>query len=100
MRRAIIGHVSVGLTPWDTDKVKAELDKRGLTGRADTGGKGDIHDVAAKYKSYHTTTPDGFDLQITGFGRMDTYHAPNEFAELSHMHDGFRILCHVVEKFG
>ncbi len=42
----------------------------------------------------------GFDLQITGFGRMDTYHAPNEFAELSHMHDGFRILCHVVEKFG
>lgn len=42
----------------------------------------------------------GFDLQITGFGRMDTYHAPNEFAELSHMHDGFRILCHIVEKFG
>ena len=41
-----------------------------------------------------------FDLQITGFGRMDTYHAPNEFAELSHMHDGFRILCHIVEKFG
>ena len=25
----------------------------------------------------------GFDVQITGFGRMDTYHAPNEFAELA-----------------
>ena len=42
----------------------------------------------------------GFDVQITGFGRMDTYHAPNEFAELAHMQDGFRILCHIVEKFG
>ncbi|MEP6621660.1 MAG: VOC family protein [bacterium] len=64
-RRVSIGHISFGFSPWDTDKVKAELDKRGLTGRADTGGKGDIHDEAAKYKSYHTTTPEGFDLQIS-----------------------------------
>jgi acetylornithine deacetylase/succinyl-diaminopimelate desuccinylase-like protein len=42
----------------------------------------------------------GFDVQITGFGRMDTYHAPNEFAELQHMREGFQILCHVLEKFG
>ncbi len=70
-RRVSIGHVSFGFTPWDTDKVKAELDKRGLTGRADTGGKGDIHDEAAKYKSYHTTTPDGFDLQISNATRAN-----------------------------
>jgi acetylornithine deacetylase len=42
----------------------------------------------------------GFDVQITGFGRMDTYHAPNECAELSHMRDGFRILCHILARFG
>ena len=42
----------------------------------------------------------GFDVQITGFGRMDTYHAPNEFAEFSHMRDGFRILCHIVARCG
>ena len=42
----------------------------------------------------------GFDIQITGFGRMDTYHAPNEFAELTHMRDGFRILCEIVTRFG
>ena len=42
----------------------------------------------------------GFDVQITGFGRMDTYHAPNEFAEFSHMRDGFRILCRILAKFG
>jgi predicted enzyme related to lactoylglutathione lyase len=70
-RRAAMGHVSFGFSPWDTDKVKAELDKRGLTGRADTGGKGDIHDAAAKYKSYHTTTPEGFDLQISNADRAN-----------------------------
>jgi acetylornithine deacetylase len=42
----------------------------------------------------------GFDVQITGFGRMDTYHAPNEFAEFAHMRQGFQILCHILAKFG
>jgi acetylornithine deacetylase len=42
----------------------------------------------------------GFDVQITGFGRMETYHAPNEYAELAHMRDGFRILCQIVSHFG
>ena len=64
-RRASMGHISFGISPFDADGTKAELDKRGLTGRADTGGKGDIHDSAATYKSYHTTSPQGFDLQIS-----------------------------------
>jgi acetylornithine deacetylase len=42
----------------------------------------------------------GFDVQITGFGRMDTYHTPNEFAEFSDMRDGFRILCNILARFG
>ncbi len=41
-----------------------------------------------------------FDVQITGFGRNEAYHAPNEFADLSHMRDGFRILCHLLRHFG
>ena len=64
-RRASMGHISFGITPFDADGTKAELDKRGLTGRPDTGGKGDIHDPTATYKSYHTTSPQGFDLQIS-----------------------------------
>ena len=43
--------------------MKAELVKRGLTAREDTGGRGEIHTSA--YKSYHTTTPNGYDLQIS-----------------------------------
>ena len=66
-RRAAIGHISFGITPFDPDEVKAELDKRGLTARVDTGGRGDIH--TAPYKSYHTTTPNGFDLQISATTR-------------------------------
>jgi predicted enzyme related to lactoylglutathione lyase len=64
-RHAVINHISFGITPWDTDGVAAELTKRGLTASPDTGGKGDIHDEAAKYKSYHTRTPGGWDLQIS-----------------------------------
>jgi catechol 2,3-dioxygenase-like lactoylglutathione lyase family enzyme len=62
-RTAGIGHIAFGITPFDPDQVKAELEKRGLTARVDTGGRGDIH--TASYKSYHTTTPNGFDLQIS-----------------------------------
>lgn len=64
-RVARIDHIAFGISPWDTDAVKAELDKRGLSARPDTGGRLEIHDPAAKYKSYHTTTPDGWDLQIS-----------------------------------
>jgi catechol 2,3-dioxygenase-like lactoylglutathione lyase family enzyme len=66
-RRASIGHISFGITPFDPDQVKAELTKRGLNAREDTGGRGDIH--TAPYKSYHTTTPNGFDLQISATTR-------------------------------
>jgi len=61
--KAGIGHIAFGITPFDADAVAKELEKRGLTARVDTGGRGDIHTSA--YKSYHTTTPNGFDLQIS-----------------------------------
>jgi catechol 2,3-dioxygenase-like lactoylglutathione lyase family enzyme len=68
-RRAGMGHISFGITPFDADQVKAELEKRGLNARVDTGGRGDIH--TASYKSYHTTTPNGFDLQISATTRAN-----------------------------
>ncbi len=62
-RRPRIDHISFGISPWDTDGVKAELEERGLRARIDTSTKDDIH--VAAFKSYHTTTPNGFDLQIS-----------------------------------
>jgi catechol 2,3-dioxygenase-like lactoylglutathione lyase family enzyme len=62
-RKATIGHISFGISPFDPDQVKTELEKRGLNARVDTGGRGDIH--TASFKSYHTTTPNGYDLQIS-----------------------------------
>jgi catechol 2,3-dioxygenase-like lactoylglutathione lyase family enzyme len=62
-RKAELDHMSFGISPWDADAVKAALEKRGLEANVDTAGHDDIH--VAAYKSYHTTTPNGYDLQIS-----------------------------------
>ena len=46
-----------GIEPWDTAKVKAELEKRGLSPIADHVGR--------DYRSFHVKDPDGFDLRIS-----------------------------------
>ena len=58
-----IDHISFGISPWDTDAVKAELEKRGLNVTIDTSDGAEIH--VAQFKSYHTTTPNGYNLQIS-----------------------------------
>jgi catechol 2,3-dioxygenase-like lactoylglutathione lyase family enzyme len=63
VRKARLDHISFGISPWDTDGVKMELEKRHLGARVDTSTPDDIH--VAAYKSYHTTTPNGYDLQIS-----------------------------------
>ncbi len=60
---AVIDHIAFGVSPWDTETVRAELVKRGLSPREDTGGKEPI--ATAKYKSFHVKDPDGWDLQIS-----------------------------------
>ena len=62
-RGARIDHISFGIAPWDTDGVKAELEKRGLPASVDTSTLDDIH--VAAFKSYHTRTPNGYNLQIS-----------------------------------
>jgi catechol 2,3-dioxygenase-like lactoylglutathione lyase family enzyme len=58
-----IDHISFGISPWDTDGVLKALESRGLTHSIDTSDGMEIH--AAQYKSYHTTTPNGYNLQIS-----------------------------------
>jgi catechol 2,3-dioxygenase-like lactoylglutathione lyase family enzyme len=72
-RAARIDHISFGIAPWDTDAVKAELEKRGLRAQIDTSSKhlgpdgtwvaDEIHTAA--FKSHHTQTPNGYNLQIS-----------------------------------
>lgn len=69
-RHAQMGHISFDIAEFDPDKVKDGLLKRGLTAREDTGATADSpafeHDIhTATHKSYHTTTPNGYDLQIS-----------------------------------
>jgi len=58
-----IDHISFGISPWDTDKVKEALEARGLPSSIDTSDGAEIH--VAQYKSYHTRTPNGYNLQIS-----------------------------------
>ena len=53
----VINHISWGITNWNTEKVEAELKRRGLTPRPDM--------VGTDFKSFHVTDPDGWDLQIS-----------------------------------
>ena len=72
-RSARIDHISFGIAPWDTDGVKNELEKRGLKAQVDTSSRhkapdgtwvpDEIHTAA--FKSYHTDTPNGYNLQIS-----------------------------------
>ncbi len=76
-RTTRIDHISWGISPWDTDGVKVELEKRGLVATVDTSsthpgpdGKmipDDIH--TAPFRSYHTRTPNGYNLQISWMTR-------------------------------
>jgi catechol 2,3-dioxygenase-like lactoylglutathione lyase family enzyme len=52
----LVDHIAYTIENWDQQKVKAELEKRGLNPREDTPD------------SYHIKDPDGFDLQISGKG--------------------------------
>lgn len=58
--KPLVDHIAYKIENWDTDKVKAELERRGLKPRQDTGG------ANSGYASYHVSDPDGFDLQISG----------------------------------
>lgn len=69
-RRAVIGHIAFDIAGFDPDKVKAELLKRNLQVREDTGATSasppEEHDIhTSTHKSYHTITPNGYDLQIS-----------------------------------
>jgi catechol 2,3-dioxygenase-like lactoylglutathione lyase family enzyme len=74
-RVARIDHISFGISPWDTDGVKAELEKRGLPATVDTSTRDDIH--VAQFKSYHTRTPNGYNLQISYVTHDNRLALPN-----------------------
>jgi catechol 2,3-dioxygenase-like lactoylglutathione lyase family enzyme len=74
-RSARIDHISFGIEPWDTDGVKAELEKRGLRASVDTSTGDDIH--VAAFKSYHTATPNGYNLQISYVTHDNRLALPN-----------------------
>jgi catechol 2,3-dioxygenase-like lactoylglutathione lyase family enzyme len=80
-----IDHISFGIAPWETDGVKEALEKRGLRAQIDTSSRhlgpdgtyvpDEIHTAA--FKSYHTATPNGFNLQISYVTHDNRLALPN-----------------------
>ena len=68
--RASIDHVSFGISPFEPDAVANDLKTRGLTVQYDIGIPGvdavaHINDANVNYKSFHTTTTMGYNLQFS-----------------------------------
>jgi catechol 2,3-dioxygenase-like lactoylglutathione lyase family enzyme len=55
--QAVYDGFAWGISPWDTNKVQAELEKRGLNPVADHMG--------SDYRSFRVKDPDGFDVAVT-----------------------------------
>ncbi len=55
----VVNHIAYRIADFDTDAVREELERRGLSPRRDQGG-------GPGYDSYHVRDPDGWDLQISG----------------------------------
>ena len=70
---AVIDHISFGISPWDVEGVRQALESRNLKAQIDTSaahvgpdGKIISDDIyQAAFQSYHTDTPNGFNLQIS-----------------------------------
>ncbi len=69
-RRAVMNHISFGVSPFDADKIWAECCKRGIIITVDTGAipaspdkEKDIH--TANYKSFHTNSPNNYNVQFS-----------------------------------
>ena len=80
-RTSQMDHISFGISPFDPDQVHDALCSRGLQAQVDTGSiassperEQDIH--TATYKSFHTRTPNNFNLQISSKISADMHTGP------------------------
>jgi catechol 2,3-dioxygenase-like lactoylglutathione lyase family enzyme len=59
-----IGHISFGMSPWNTERVRYELIKRGVVYERTPGVREPREDFTGQLQSYHVPDAQGWDLQI------------------------------------
>lgn len=74
--RAAVDHVSFGIDPFEPDATANELKTRGLNVQYDIGIPGvdaaaHIKDANVNYKSFHTNTPNGYNLQLSNANKKN-----------------------------
>ena len=60
-----VDHLAFAIENWNTDRVRAELERRGLRPRLAPAGDGDT----PNYVSFYVPDPNGLELQISGIAR-------------------------------
>lgn len=94
-----------GLIEWSWDAstfvgVACDMDSVGYRALCDS-----IHEVTGKFSPFALTgslpiiadlKAQGYDVQITGFGRFDAYHAANEYAKISEFDAGAKIIATLI----
>jgi len=82
--------------------IACHLDSEGsralLTATETVLGKAKPYAIGGSLPLVRNMQRGGFDVQMTGFGLMSTYHADNEYCLLSDMAKGFDILRHVISE--
>lgn len=80
--------------------VACSMDSEGhhalVNATADVLGEAKTYSIGGSLPLVRDLQRGGFDIQMTGFGNMSTYHADNEYCKLSDMEKGFRILRGVI----
>lgn len=74
--RAAVDHVSFGIEPFEPVATANDLKSRGLTASPDIGIPGvdaaaHIGDANVNYKSFHTNTPNGYNLQLSNANKKN-----------------------------
>lgn len=62
-------------------------------------GKAEPYSLTGSLPIIRDLKDSGFDVQMTGFGRLDAYHANNEFGYLSDFVKGMRVVAEFVAAF-
>jgi acetylornithine deacetylase len=95
-----------GLIEWKWNAVTmtgvaCDMDSVGYRALCDS-----IYEVTGNFKPFSLTgslpviadlQAQGYDVQVTGFGRFDAYHAADEYAKLSEFVDGTKIVTTLID---
>lgn len=96
----LIGKVSIQFRPNSLEGLAVDIDSPGYQALFDATrevrGNAEPFSLLGSLPIIGGLTRSGFDVQVTGFGRLSAYHANNEFGMLNEFAEGYDILAKLI----